>query len=206
MNSDSSEKTPQRQSAAAVSSGADSDKISENSVAAVAERALVAAERTERGGPGRPKGARNKRSDALRQMQQDKYGLDVGELLTETLFDGYGEFIEQGGAPGEFMAWRAAVLRARTPGVKPKDALALVKAMADDLMPYVHQKLPTAIEVDMKGVMLAVVDAEGAFASHTRVGGLDLRPADVREPPALDASKNDEIDAQSDGESQTDEE
>jgi hypothetical protein len=181
-----------------MSQDAAANKILENDAPAEAvqavEAAVVQAAEPVEAVPGRPKGARNRRSDALRQLQEERFGMTVGELLTETLFDGFAAHRERGGAPGAFLEERARVMAMRL-GIDRGKALEHVKAMADDLMPYVHQKLPIAVEVDQRGIMVAVMSPDGGFASPTGGAAIDLRPAQAR----LEGAK-------SDGFSRTDEE
>ncbi|MEO0606612.1 MAG: hypothetical protein AAFY82_00165 [Pseudomonadota bacterium] len=202
MESDSYNKTAARQSDDQVSCGDDGSKIVEKGPAAEVEQAYVAADQPEPSKIGRPRGARNKRNDALRKLQEDRYGVTVGELLTETLFDGYAEHKAAGHSAGSFLERRAIGMAIRT-GIPIEKCMAHVKAMADDLMPYVHQKLPLAVEVDTKGIAIAVFTPDGGFASHTQ-GPLDLRPAQARGLP--DTSINDKDEPKSDGNSRTNDE
>lgn len=195
METEPKRKTMARRSGGATSQGEAPNKILENeavepavpAVEAVEQAVVAAAEPVERA-PGRPKGARNKRADALMQLSMDRFGTTVGELLTETLFDGYNRHIEQGGAPGAFLEERARVMALRL-GIDRGKALEHVKAMADDLMSYVHQKLPMAVEIDGRGIMVAVVSPDGGFASPTGAAAIDLRPAQAR----LEGAKSDGI-------------
>ena len=195
--SDSYNKTGDRQGDERLSDGGDGSKIVEK-----VERGLAAASvEPEKKPAHRPKGAKNRRSDALRAFQVETYGMAVGELLTATLFDGMAEHVESGDAMGMFMEKRAVAMSIRT-GLPIATCLATVTAMARDLMPYVHQKLPMAVEVDSKGIAIAVFTPDGGFASHTE-GALDLRPAQARRGPVIDQpsqsiSNNDENPPKSD--------
>lgn len=195
-------KTGARRSASATSPEAGGNKILPKSAVEAVEAAVdQASELPAERSVGRPPGARNKRMDALRQLQETRYGVTVGELLTHTLFDGFQEHVDAGRPPGAFLEERARTMASRL-GIERGKAFEHVKAMADDLMPYVHQRLPQAVEVEAKGIMLAIFTPEGGFASPTQGGGLDLRPANVRQAPAIEG----EFEVKSDDGSRKDEE
>lgn len=204
MNSEDYNKTGTRRSPSEVSCDTESEKIVDKVEEAYVEAEQPPAETK----MGRPKGAKNKRSDALLRYQQERHGTTVGEMLSDALFDGYNHHAESGQPPGLFLEKRAAVMAWRM-GISMADALKHVRAMANDLMPYVHQKLPVALEVEGKGIAIAVFTPDGGFAPHTG-GPLDLRPAQARHGPGDAAatievgpngqiiSNNDENPAQSD--------
>lgn len=201
MNTEDNNKTAPRHSGNGTSCDGEANKILPKSPAEAVERAVVAAEQPSERSVGRPKGAHNKRMDALRELQETRFGMTVGELLTHTLFDGFNGHTATGGAPGRFMEDRARVMASRL-GIPMGEAMKHVLAMAGDLMPYVHQKLPVALEANVKGIMLAVIGTDGGFASPAGGGGLDLRPAQARQGPAIEG----EFEAKSDGKRRTDEE
>lgn len=201
MNTEDNNKTVARHSDSGTSSDAGENKILQKSPAEAVERAVVQAEQPQKRGPGRPLNARNKRMEALAELQEQQFGMTVGELLTHTLFDGFGGHTAAGGEPGRFMEDRARVMAQRL-GIPIGEAMKHCLAMAGDLMPYVHQKLPVALEANVKGIMLAVVGTDGGFASPTGRGGLDLRPAQARQGGAIEG----DFEVKSDGNSRTSEE
>lgn len=194
-------KTAARHSGGATSQAAEPNKILGNEDVAAVETAVAKAAEPVEVQVGRPKGARNRRSDALRELQATRYGMTVGELLTATLFDGLTDHLAKGKGAGGFLEERARVMASRL-SIDPGKALEHVKAMADDLMPYVHQKLPMAVEIDQRGIMVAVVTPDGGFASPTGGAAIDLRPAQAR----LGAAIEGDFGVKSDGQRRTDDE
>lgn len=114
----------------------------------------------QREGPGRPPGARNKRTDALRS-----YILSLGYTHPAIVL-------------ADIASADVATLRESAPGLKAGEALnAKIKA-ADALMPYFEQKLPTAIELPPDAPRPAwVIEGELAAAAGVDNEAMDLGAA-----------------------------
>lgn len=96
-----------------------------------------------RRGPGRPPGARNKRTEAWVRHILSRYRSPL-EFLAETYSRPVGELVLE-------------------LGCKPAEAFEIQRKAAEGLAPYVHQRQPLAVEVDAKGVVQLVLgDAFGA--------------------------------------------
>lgn len=152
------------------------------------EPLLVSAEQAEDYGEkrraGRKKGAKNKRSDALRLYCSGKFGIEPGELLIETVFREYNEYVALGNDPGMFMEYRAARL-SETMGISSEEALKHVEKWMGDLLPYIHQKQPMAVEVDQRTVAIAfTMDGQNVATPKELGTGLDMRPANIRMKPS----------------------
>lgn len=209
MNSEDKNKTPDRRSGEGASSEADhAEKMPEFGGSASPGGAgagdavageLLAAEAPETRGRGAPKKPARARKDHLREYAAS-LGREPGELLLETIFEGFQAHIDDGGTVGEFLEYRAARMAARL-GMKAKDAMALLSKLLGDAMPYTHQKLPTAIEMEGGQIMFAMVMPDGSIQEGAAggPGGLDLRPADERKPALI----NDKSDTKSDTDSRT---
>ena len=209
MNSDDKPKTPDRQGVGAASSDAESARkiaeiggFSSPGAAAGGEpvaEVLIDAEEPEERGRGAPKKPKRARKDALRAYAAS-LGAEPGELLLATIMEGLQEWLDDGHALGDWMEQRAIRLARKLP-MQRADAFKLLNKMVIDAMPYVHQKLPMAIEVDDGAVMFAMIGSDGKVISN-QAGRLDMRPANVREPVLI----NDKSKQKSDGESRTQEE
>lgn len=176
------------------------DQVREQGVVEVIVEAEAPAER----GRGAPKKASRARKDALRAYAAE-LGAEPGELLLETVMGGLRAYLERGGELQHWMAARAKQL-ARANGMTRAAAFAALQKMLGDLMPYTHQKLPQAIEVEGGEIVFGVVlDGRLQPAQGGMGGGLDLRPANVRRGPET-ASISDKNGSKSDGESRTDRE
>lgn len=213
MNTDDYEKTPDRQPQGGVSSDAKTpEKIAEigglASPRAVGDAAggdgaavagvLMEAEEPEERGRGAPKKAGRARKDALRAYAAS-LGAEPGELLLATVMEGLQDYLDQGGQMTHWLERRAKML-ARALPCRREDAFKLLVKMLGDAMPYTHQKLPLAVEIDDGAVMFAMIGSDGKVISNQR-GGLDMRPANVRAPVSI----SDKTGVKSDGKSRTDE-
>ncbi len=140
---------------------------------------------------GRKRGAKNKRSDALRRYCADRFGIEPGELLIETVFHEYNEFILLGHDPGTFIQFRAARL-SQTMGLSGAQALATVTGWMTDLMPYIHQRLPQAVEITEKSIALAFTLDGKNVVNDQVAGAFDMRPQNIRNASDLSATTSDE--------------
>lgn len=149
-------------------------------------------------GPGRPAGARNKRSRELGELIARRHGATPGELLAATLMEGLQAHLEAGQSLGTFMSTRARALAIELGGTdRLAQAVGMLHGLAKELMPYVHQRLPQAIEVDSRTIVFALQAADGQVVEGG-MGVLDMRPADLRT-----GSRNDENPAGSDAPGRT---
>lgn len=96
--------------------------------------------------PGRPKGSANKRSGDLQRYIEAQYGgltpgqqsAQLGLVTAAELRDAKGDLVMA-------MAAKASKL-ARLLGCEARDAWILMQKERADLLPYIHQKLPTKPE------------------------------------------------------------
>lgn len=124
-----------------------------------------------------------KRSAEFVAKVANAYGMLPGDLLAATLMGGLREYLQAGNPPEGFLAMRARKV-AGDLGLKRSEALGMLVGVAKELMPYVHQRQPLAVDADVRAIVFAAVTADGRAAPA--VGGRrDLRPADVREKPAI---------------------
>lgn len=137
-----------------------------------------------------------KRSAEFVAKISNAYGMLPGDLLAATLMHGLRRHVDQGGAPGEFLEARAIDL-ANSMQTSTSSAMGMLLGVARELMPYVHQKQPLAIDIDQRSIVFAAVTADGQAAGQ---GGRDLRPADVRISPM----KSVEAPVRSDADGRTD--
>lgn len=112
-----------------------------------------------------------------------KYGMLPGDMLAETLMGGLRGHLEAGGAPGEYLNERAKEL-AKGLRLDSGEMFDRLLGVAKELMPYVHQKQPIAIDADVRSIIFQVDMGGQAQAGP---GGRDLRPADVRISPMKSA-------------------
>jgi hypothetical protein len=122
-----------------------------------------------------------KRSQEFVAKIANAYGMLPGDLLAATLMKGLRRHVDQGGDPGDFLEARAIDL-ANSMQTSTSHAMSMLLSVAHELMPYVHQKQPMAVELDQRSITF-VVQAQAGQAQGGGPGGLDLRPADVRETP-----------------------
>lgn len=137
-----------------------------------------------------------KRSAEFVAKIANAYGMLPGDLLAATLMDGLREHLAGGGKPSEYLQERARTL-ASTLSINRGEAMGILVGLAKELMPYVHQKQPIAIDVDQRSIVFAAVTSDGLVAAPGS-GRRDLRPADVRAPispmntaPAIERSDAD---------------
>jgi len=163
---------------------------------------IVDAEAPGERGRGAPKKAGRARKDALRAYAA-ALGAEPGELLLETVMGGLQAYLERGGELQHWLAARAKQI-ARANGMSRAAAFGMLQKMLGDLMPYTHQKLPQAIEVEGGEIVFGVVlDGRLQPARGGTGAGLDLRPANVRRGPEM-VSISDKSGGKSDGISRTD--
>jgi len=124
-----------------------------------------------------------KRSAEFVAKVANAYGMLPGDLLAATLMDGLRAHLEAGKPAGSYLGERARSLASEL-AIKRSEALSALLGVAKELMPYVHQRQPLAVDADVRAIVFAAVTADGRAAPA--VGGRrDLRPADVREKPAI---------------------
>jgi hypothetical protein len=158
---------------------------------------LLAAEDPPERGRGQPKKASRARKDHLRQYAA-ALGAEPGELLIATVLDGLEGHLADGKSLGSFLEERA-IRMAKTLSIKRGEAAKLLQKLLADAMPYTHQKLPTAIEMEGGQIMFAMVMPDGSIQDGAAggPGGLDLRPADERKPALINDNKQPKSDRQS---------
>jgi hypothetical protein len=164
----------------------------------VAELMLDAEDPAERR-PGAPKKPARARKDALRNYAAT-LGAEPGELLLATIMQGLDKYLDGGGHLGDWMEARSAMM-ATNLHMKRSEAFKLLQKMLGDAMPYVHQKLPQLVDIEGGEIMFAMMMPDGSIQTGAAggSGGMDLRPADVRQI----ASNNDKNQHQSDDDSRT---
>lgn len=101
-------------------------------------------------GPGRPPGARNKRTDKLVEYIMANHKSPLVWLAEQYTQD-----------PVEL---------ARRLQCKPIEAYKLQVVAAKELAPYTNQKRPVAVEVDQKGVVQLVIETGGVPAPVAQMG------------------------------------
>ncbi|WP_022729764.1 hypothetical protein [Fodinicurvata sediminis] len=115
-----------------------------------------------RRGPGRPPGAKNRRTEAWTEYLLSQYRSPL-VVLAETYS-------------------RPVADLARELGCKKEDAFRHQIQAAKELAPYVHQKLPVAVQVEGKVVQLSIVaDASGEVTDSGDPDGADLVHAQIIE-------------------------
>lgn len=214
MNTEDNEKTPDRQGLDAGGDGGAGPEImpqiggfaSPGGAAGGVDQAagtvgtLMDAEaEPEQRGRGAPRKAKRARKDALRAYAA-RLGAEPGELMLETVMGGLQAHLETGGKLEDWLEIRSVQL-ARQLGTKRAVVFGQLVGMLKDLNPYVHQKLPQAVELEGGQVVFAVMGSDGQVDAGARAGVLDLRPANVRHDPVL---INDKSEPKSDGDSRTD--
>lgn len=152
----------------------------------------VAARSVGQRGPG-------KRSAEFVAKVANAYGMLPGDLLAATLMGGLRDHLEAGKPAASYLGERARAMASEL-GLKRAEALGALVGIAKELMPYVHQKQPIAVDADVRAIVFAAVTADGQ-AAPAGAGRRDLRPADVRQKPAISGP----VDAASDAHSRTQE-
>lgn len=147
---------------------------------------LLAAEEAPSAGPGRPLGAKNKRQDHLREYAA-QLGAEPGEVIIATALHGLREHLDAGEDLGTFLEERAKRM-AKSLGMKKAAALSALRGLLGDAMPYVHQKLPLAVNVEGGGIMFVMTLPDGTVqtGAQAAAGGVDLRPANMRKAISKD--------------------
>jgi hypothetical protein len=135
--------------------------------------------------PGRPPGSLNKRSLGLAKVIAARHGCTAGEALAALALPTVEELVEAGGLR-QAMKLRVDAM-ARELQCPRVEAFREVRHALAELMPYLHQKQPIALQVEQTASIGLVIDA-GALAQGGGAGGgpvLDLAPRDVRESAAI---------------------
>lgn len=99
-------------------------------------------------GPGRPPGARNRSTEAWRAYLLQRFGSPLEALLQ--------------------VATAKTSELARDMGLKPGDAFRIQVDALEAALPYVHQKLPQAVEVHGEGAVLNLVVSQEVYNQVAR--------------------------------------
>lgn len=161
-------------SAESKKSPAEGRLVSHTPPAAADGLAAVVAQGVGQRGPG-------KRSQQFIAQVSAQYGALPGDVLAATLMDGLREHLAQGRALGAFLPLRARKL-ARYIGCEPEEAFDKLMVVSKELLPYLHQKQPIAVDIEQRSIVFAAVTSDGQVAAPG-TGRRDLRPADVRNSP-----------------------
>jgi hypothetical protein len=127
---------------------------------------------------GRPPGAKSKRSLDLAKYVEARFaGMTPGQQLAELAMVTRAEISRAGGLQ-DAMAAKAVEL-SRALSCDPKEAMAIVVKALTELMPYVHQKRPIAVDAKVQQLPTMFVVSEGDMAPSLAGAPHDDQAADI---------------------------